>query len=97
MTKSNSKPWSRGEGQGSSHSCPGSLQEHWDLKEVAVWPVSSARGCHELVTSHNLVDPGRAEGLTLRGPAGLAPVRSSALLLQVSLIFVFHERCCFRK
>lgn len=39
--------------------------------EAAAWPGSSARGGHELVTSLNLVDPGRVEGLTRRpGRAG---------------------------
>lgn len=48
------------------------MQERRDPSEAAAWPGSSARGGHELVTSHNSVDPGRAEGLT-RGPAGLVP------------------------
>lgn len=64
VTEAQSKPRARGEeGRGSSHSRPGCLLERWDLKEL--WPASSARGCHELVTSHNLVDPGPAKRLTL--------------------------------
>lgn len=44
---------------------------------MAAWPASSARGCHELVTSHNLVNPGLAGG-----EADTLPVRSSALLFK---------------
>ena len=62
----------------------GLLAEALEPREVAAWPASSARGCHEFVTSHNWVDPGRAEGRATVGPAGLARVRSSALLLQES-------------
>lgn len=67
------------------------------MKEVAAWPASSARGCHELVTSHNLVDPGLAGG-----GGDTLPVQNSALLFESCcsadrVMFVFQECCCFRK
>lgn len=69
-----------------------------DLKVVAVWPASKARGCHELVTSHNLVDPGRAEGQTSRGQARVVPVPSRAFCFPESRApFLFLECPGFRK
>ena len=69
-----------------------------DPKEVAVWPASKARGCHELVTSHNSVDPGRAEGQTSRGQARAVPVPSRAFCFSESRApFLFRECRGFRK
>lgn len=58
---------------------------------------SSARGCHEGVTSHNSADPRRAEGLRLRGPAGLAPGRDPASPSLRASLRVYFSRMLWRQ